>query len=425
MKILLIAIGTRGDIQPFIVIGSRLKADGHDVHIATAESFSPMIAAQGLAHHPLPVDFQELLQEPEMQAALSSFSGKLKAYRWASNIMNDQLSAMWQIGLDVEPELILYHFKGAMGPYLGRHLGVPAWPVMLQPGFAPTRAYPQFLIAKNSLGPVGNLLSHKLIGAVTHLGTNMMIKRWVKATGTDIGTLLNVQAGFAPGGSPLRLHAYSPHVVPLGPDMADTERQVGYAFAEPEAFTPPEGLETFLSAGDTPIYVGFGSMPGVNQDKVNAALLGALDRTGLRAVVATGWGGIGGQDGVGPLSEHKNLYVLEAVPHTWLFPRVAAVVHHGGSGTTHEGLRWGRASVVCPVFADQPFFGQRIADLGAGPTPIAQKRLAAEGLAHALEQALSKKMTARAEAFAPLMRDENGAQTITELVRRSTGRADC
>lgn len=418
MKILLIAIGTRGDIQPFIVTGSRLKADGHDVHIATAESFSPMIEAQGLIHHPLPMDFQELLQEPEMQAAITTFSGKLKAYRWASNIMNDQLTSMWKIGLDVAPELILYHFKGVMGPYLGRRLGIPAWPVMLQPGFAPTGAYPQFLIAKRSLGRIGNLLSHKLIGAATHLGTNMMIRRWVKATRTDIGALLNVQAGFAPNGPAPRLHAYSRHIVPLGQDMPDTEQQVGYAFAEPGAFKPPAELEAFLSTGDRPIYVGFGSMPGVNQTKVNAALLGALDRTGLRAVVATGWGG------VGALSGHKNLYVLEAVPHTWLFPRVAAVVHHGGSGTTHEGLRWGRASVICPVFADQPFFGQRIADLGAAPPPIAQKRLTAEGLSHALEQALSEKMTARAEAFAPLMRNENGAQTIAELIERTTGRVD-
>lgn len=414
MKILLIAIGTRGDVQPFVVMGARLKAAGHDVHIAAAQSFSAMIAEAGLTHHPLPMDFQELLQEPEMKSALTSLSGKIKAYRWASEIMNQQLSAMWQFGIDVAPELILYHFKGAMAPYLGRRLGVPAWPVLLQPGFTATRHYPQFLVASRSLGSLGNLASHKLIGAVIRFGTNLMIKRWIKATGTKIGPLLNVQAGYAPDGSAIRLHAYSPHITPLAPDMPDTEKQVGYVFTEPEEFTPTPELKSFLADGAKPIYVGFGSMPGIDHQRINKALLGALELTGLRAVVATGWGGIS------QLSPGPNIHILESVPHTWLFPRVAAVVHHGGSGTTHEGLRWGRPSVVCPLFADQPFFGRRVADLGVGPPPIAQKRLTADRLASALEVAMSSKVAATAETIGNLIRDEDGAGNIANLVDHFT-----
>lgn len=410
MKIFLIAIGSRGDVQPFAVLGTRLKAAGHDVHIATAQGFAGMIAEAGVTYHPLPMDFQDLLKEPEMQKAITTFSGKIKAYRWASDLMNDQLTAMWQIGLDVSPDLILYHFKGAMGPYLGRKLGVPAYPVMLQPGFAPTRDYPQFLLASRSLGGFGNVATHRLIGTVVRLGTNMMIKRWIKATKTDVGPLLDVQQGYAPAGPAKRIHAYSPHVVPLGADMASTEVQTGYAFAKPEPFTPSPELAGFLEDGPPPVYVGFGSMPGVNHECVTTALLGALDRTGLRAVVATGWGGMG------DLSPGANVHVLDSVPHTWLFPKVAAVVHHGGSGTTHEGLRWGRPSVICPLFADQPFFGQRVADLGAGPAPIAQKRLTADKLATALEQALTSSIAAKAKTIGQAMQSEDGAGAIVDLV---------
>lgn len=410
MKILLIAIGTRGDVQPFVVMGTRLKAAGHDVHIATAQSFSAMIAKGGLSHHPLPLDVQELLQAPEMKSALTSFSGKIKAYRLTTDIMNQQLSVMWQIGIDVVPDLILYNLKGAMAPYLGRRFGVPAWPVMLQPGLIATSHYPQFLVASRSLGRAGNLASHKMIGALIKFGTNFMIKRWIKATGTEIGSLLDVQAGYAPDGLALRLHAYSPHITPLAPDMPDTEKQVGYVFSEPEEFAPSPGLKSFLSAGSKPIYVGFGSMPGINHQSINKALLGALELTGLRAVVATGWGGIS------DLSPGPNVHILESVSHTWLFPRVAAVVHHGGSGTTHEGLRWGRPSVVCPLFADQPFFGQRVADLGVGPAPIAQKRLTADRLASALEAAMSSKISAAAESIGKAMRDEDGAGNTVSLV---------
>ncbi len=410
MKILLIAIGTRGDVQPFVVIGSRLRTAGHDVHIAAAEGFSEPIAVAGLTHHVLPLDFQNLLNEPDMQAAMTSLSGKLKAYRAAIGIMNVQLSAMWQIGLDVVPDLILYHFKGVLGPYLGHRFGVPAWPVMLQPGFAPTRAYPQFLLAQRSLGGLGNLASHHIINAVMRFGTNRMLKRWVKVTGTDIGPVLDVMAGYAPGRRAPRLHAYSRHIVPLGSDMSNVERQVGYAFAEPATFTPSPALERFLLSGETPIYVGFGSMPGIDHARVNGALLGALQQTGLRAVVATGWGGIG------QLAPASHLHVLDAVPHTWLFPRVSAVVHHGGAGTTHEGLRWGQPTVICPLFADQPFFGQRVVDLGAGPAPIAQKRLTADRLARALEDALTDRVAKKAGAMGQAMKTEDGAGAITGLI---------
>ena len=410
MKVLLITLGSRGDVQPFIVIGSRLKATGHDVHIAADTGFSQMITTEGLTHHPLPMDFQEIIQDPEMQAAITTVSGKLKAFGLASEIMNNQFSAMWRIGLEVAPELILYHFKGVIAPYLGRRLNVPAWPLMLQPGFTPTRTYPQFFVTTRSLGGMGNLMTHKLFGAGVRVFSTLMIKRWVKATSTKIGPLMDLQAGYSPDGSAKRLHAYSAQIASLGSDMPCTDLQVGYPFAQPATYTPHPELANFMSDGEKPIYVGFGSMPGINHERVNTALVGALELTGLRAVIATGWGGIG------ELTSSARWQVLDAVPHPWLFPKVAAVVHHGGSGTTHEGLRWGRPCVICPLFADQPFFGQRVAQLGAGPPPVAQKLLTAENLARALECALSEKVVMKAKSVGDIVNKEDGAGSVTELV---------
>lgn len=412
MKVLLITLGTRGDVQPFTVIGSRLKAEGHDVHIAADTGFSQMITAEGLTHHPLPLDFQEIIQNPDMQAAITTLSGKFKAFGLASEIMNKQFSAMWHIGLDIAPELILYHFKGVIAPYLGRRLNVPAWPVMLQPGFTPTRTYPQFFLTTRQLGSMGNLVTHQLFGAGVRFFSTLLIKRWVKATSTQVGPIMDLQVGYSPDGSAKRLHAYSPQIAPLGSDMPRNDQQVGYAFADPAAFTPPSELTNFLSDGETPIYVGFGSMPGINHERVSNALVGALELTGLRAVIATGWGGIG------ELSSTAKWHVVDAVPHSWLFPKVAAVVHHGGSGTTHEGLRWGRPAVVCPLFADQPFFGQQVAQLGAGSAPIAQRLLTAENLAVALEYALSEKVAMNAKSVGDIVAKEDGAGNIVELVKK-------
>ncbi|MAM63233.1 glycosyltransferase [Maritimibacter sp. UBA3975] len=412
MNILMISVGSRGDVQPFVALGAGLRAAGHDVTLAGPKGFEPMIEAAGLSPAPLPVDFQALLQEPEMQAALNSLTGRLKAFRWASEIMNGQLSEMWRIGLEVAPDLILYHFKGAMGPYLGRRLGVPAVPVSLQPGFVPTRAYPMFLMGHRSRGGALNMATHKIIHTTMRLGTNLLVKRWVKASGTDVGPLMEVRLGYSPDGRPTRMHGFSPTLVPRPEDWPAKDVQTGYFFSDPADYTPPDGLSDFLGAGPMPIYVGFGSMPGLDHERTTRALRGALEQTGQRAVLATGWGGIDG------FETGDNIHVLDAVPHTWLFPRVSAVVHHGGSGTTHEGLRWGRPSIVCPLFADQPFFGARVAALGAGPEPIRQKDLTADKLAAAIEGALAPSVATRAEALGEAIRAESGVATAVDLVER-------
>ncbi len=410
MKVLLIAIGTRGDVQPFVVLGHALAARGHDVSIAAANSFSKMIDAAGLRHCMLPVDFQELMQEPEIKAAMTTFTGKLKAYRWASEAMNDQLDTTWAIGQDVSPDLILHHPKGALAPYLARKLGAYSVPVMLQPGFVPTGEYPQFLIASRSLGKLGNLASHRLILAVMRFGTSMMVNRWRKASLPDLGSPMDPLKGYSPKGNAPRIHAYSEAIVPRPANWPKTEVQTGYFFAEQEPFTPPESLKSFLEAGPPPVYFGFGSMPDIYGKRIEDAVAFAVEQLGLRAVIATGWGGITEID-VG-----ENVHVLDAVPHAWLFPRVSAVVHHGGSGTTHEGLRWGRASVVCPLFGDQPFFGQRVANLGAGPPPVAQKRMTAEKLTAALKTALSGQVRDCAAAIGIKLRAEDGVARACDLV---------
>ncbi len=415
MKIFLIAIGTRGDVQPFVVLGQALKAQGHDVQIAASGGFSMMIRAAGLSHCLLPMDFQELLKEPEMQGAITTFRGKIKAYRWASEAMNEQLDVIWQRGLEFAPDLILHHFKGALGPYLASKLGAVSVPIMLQPGFKATGDYPQFLISPRSLGRVGNLASHHLILAMMRFGTGMMIRRWRKASAPDIGPGMDAMQGYDPNGKPIRIHAYSEHLVPRPVDWPTTEIQTGYLFAKPEEFSPSEPLVAFLQAGPPPVYFGFGSMPGIDERRNSEAIISAVKMLGLRAIVATGWGGIG------ELSAGDDVFVTESVPHSWLFPQIAAVVHHGGSGTTHEGLRWGRASVICPLFADQPFFGQRVAELGAGPAPIAQKHLNADRLLQALGVALSPPVQENAARIGRLMQAEDGVAQVCTLIEQGLG----
>lgn len=413
MKVLLLAIGTRGDVQPFAVLGRELASRGHDVTIAAPPGYSEMIESAGAAYQPLPIDFQSLIEDPEIKRALTSMRGKLRAFRLTAEIMNEQLSAIWRIGLESAPDVILNHFKAPLAPYLARRLGAVSIPVMLQPGLAPTRAYPQFFFSALRLGGFCNLMSHRIILALMRFGTGVMLRRWLKHSGMDIGPPMDPMGAYSADGKAPRLHAYSGVLCPRPDDWPETDRQTGYFFAEPAPYEPSAALSAFLADGPKPIYVGFGSMPSLDRTQVSQALRDALARTGQRAILATGWGGID------ELQTTDAVHVLDAVPHTWLFPRVAAVVHHGGSGTTHEGLRWGCPSVICPIFADQPFFGRLVADLGAGPKPIPHKKLAGDRLAAAIESALGDTVRARAIEIGGAMRQERGVANAVDLIERT------
>jgi UDP:flavonoid glycosyltransferase YjiC (YdhE family) len=180
------------------------------------------------------------------------------------------------------------------------------------------------------------------------------------------------------------LYGYSPSVIPPPPDWDKNIHVTGYWFLDPAAdWTPPSALMEFLQAGSSPVYVGFGSMSSRKPEETADLVLQALARTRQRAILLSGWGGLRKAD------LPSSVLMVDSIPFSWLFPRVAAVVHHGGAGTTAAGLRAGVPSVVIPFFGDQPFWGQRIAELGVGPAPIPRQKLTVERLAQAIQKAVT------------------------------------
>jgi sterol 3beta-glucosyltransferase len=191
----------------------------------------------------------------------------------------------------------------------------------------------------------------------------------------------------------------------------------GYWFLEPpQGWEPPVDLVQFLQAGPPPIYIGFGSMSSRKPEEAADLVIQALARTGQRGVLYEGWGGLRKEQ------VPETVFMTRSIPHTWLFPRMAAVVHHGGVGTTAAGLAAGVPSIVTPFFADQPFWGQRVYELGVGPTPIARRRLTVDTLAEAIGHAVSDtEMRKRASLLGERIRAEKGitqAVTLIEQVSR-------
>jgi UDP:flavonoid glycosyltransferase YjiC (YdhE family) len=208
------------------------------------------------------------------------------------------------------------------------------------------------------------------------------------------------------------LYGFSPSVIPPPPDWGEDTHVTGYWFLDPDqGWQPNSGLLAFLESGPPPVYVGFGSMGNRNPQATAALVARALDMSGQRAVLSSGWGGMEVDD----LPE--SVFLVGSVPHTWLFPRMASVVHHGGAGTTAAGLRAGVPSVVVPFFGDQPFWGRRVHELGAGPEPIPRRHLSAGRLARAIENAVSDPgMSQRAAELGARIRNEDGLARAAAVI---------
>jgi sterol 3beta-glucosyltransferase len=216
-------------------------------------------------------------------------------------------------------------------------------------------------------------------------------------------------------GSPVPiLYAYSRHLVPVPKDYPDYAHVTGAWFDEPDPrWTAPDELASFLAAGPPPVYLGFGSMGfGRHAGRHTDDLLRALLGSGQRVVLATGWGGLSAT------AMSSEVHTIDAVPHSWLFPRTAAVIHHGGSGTTAAGIRAGRPSLICPHLGDQPFWGHRVHSLGAGPAPIPAKRISVRRAQHALGSLVDPAVQRAAGALGELIGREDGVNRAIDVIGR-------
>jgi UDP:flavonoid glycosyltransferase YjiC (YdhE family) len=207
------------------------------------------------------------------------------------------------------------------------------------------------------------------------------------------------------------INGFSAHVLPRPADWPDTCQVTGYWFLDQPHWTPPAELSRFLAAGPKPVYIGFGSMVSSNAAAFTKTVLDGVRKSGQRAVLATGWGALDGDDG----AQDEQIFFLRHAPHDGLFPLMSAAVHHGGAGTTAAAVRAGIPSVIVPFFGDQPFWAYCLHRKGVAPPALNRKNLTSGGIASALAAAQHPAMIRAAEALGRAVRAEDG---IGEAVRR-------
>ena len=227
MNILILTLGSRGDVQPYVALGAALRARGHCVTVATGRGFEAMIEAQGLAAAPLSDDVRALLQTPEIQKALRTLSGKVQAWRRSKGMFRRQLDEMWDVARTLRPDVIVYHHpKGLAAQHIAEAQSAVAVPTALIPAYVPTGAYPSPALPVPDLGRLGNAMSHKAVGRLISLLLSGKIDKWRRERlGLAGKAPRDLFDGYAPDGRAVpRLHAFSRHLVPPPEDWAGRER---------------------------------------------------------------------------------------------------------------------------------------------------------------------------------------------------------
>lgn len=423
MKVFIITLGTRGDVQPYVALGTGLQAAGHSVTLCTSSSFEPFVTAHGLNYGYMNNELIDLVKSPEGRSVVENATNAWQAIKttikMAKRVEPMQRRADndgWRAAQAANPDLIIYHPKALCAPHYAEKLGVPAVLALYLPIYVPTSERPCIGLPQWNLGGWYNRLTYALVRKGTKLAVNKYVKRF------------RAQQGMPPQprgidwmqtttGQPIEvLHGFSRHVYPTPSDWPESAAPTGFWFLDGvEQYQPPAKLEDFLAAGNPPVYVGFGSIAGTNPRRTGRIVVEALQQANVRGIIATGWGGLVVEN------PPETILTIDEAPHDWLFPRVAAVVHHGGCGTTAAGMRAGRPTVVCPFFADQPFWGSRVHALGVGSEPIPQKRLTSENLAAAIRKVTTDPAIRQsAHALGEMIRQENGVANAAAAIERMT-----
>jgi sterol 3beta-glucosyltransferase len=416
MRITILTIGSRGDAEPCLALALGLKQAGHEVTLATGPNFETLVRGRGLGFAPLHWDSYEVFRTDEGRRDLSGNrlsslwqTPPAELARWR-RVMDDAVAAAR--GADA----LVYH-PYVQGAYdAAEKLRIPAILFAFAPQFTPTAQFPSPYVPFPylRLGGVVNRLTHSALRFCLFKKFTAVRNRWrVEALGLPPRPWY--ASDFYRDGRPLPLlYPFSRRVIPPPRDWHGPVEVTGYWWYDNSpGWRPPGDLAAFLEAGPPPVYVGFGSMVSVDPARVTETVLAALRQSGRRGILSAGWGGLARADG-GP-----GVFYLDEASHTWLFPRVAAVVHHGGAGTTAAGLRAGRPTIVCPYSFDQPFWGKVVWQLGAGPRPVPQARLSADRLAAAIRVATTDEgMRQRAKEVGEKIRSEDGVARAVELIER-------
>jgi UDP:flavonoid glycosyltransferase YjiC (YdhE family) len=422
LTIVIMVVGSRGDVQPFIPIGRRF-ALRHRVRLATHREFRSVVEQAGLEFFPLAGDPHELMEYMVktggriVPTRIEQFVEDVPKKR---AMVAEILASTWRACTEPDPDhpgappfradLIIANPPSYGHIHCAEALCVPLHMIFTMP-WSPTSAFPHPLarLPPGEHRPVRNYLSYAIADLLAWSGIGDLVNEFREQT------LGLPPVALADGGALLEdnevpfTYLWPASLVPKPPDWGPHIDLANFIVDDaPHSYEPPRELLDFLAGGEAPIYVGFGSTVVDDPAALSRTIFAALDQAAARGIVSEGWAHLGGA------AMPANVYLVGDCPHDWLFARCRAVCHHGGAGTTAAGLRAGLPTVVVPFFGDQFFWGQVIAAAGAGPQPIPIDRLDADTLAAAFDACAGSEMRDRARALGAKVCESKGVDLVAQ-----------
>ncbi|VAH39923.1 unnamed protein product [Triticum turgidum subsp. durum] len=378
IQIVILIVGTRGDVQPFVAIGKRLQDYGHRVRLATHANYKEFILTAGLEFFPLGGDPKVLAEYMvKNKGFLPSGPSEIPVQR---KQMKEIIFSLLPACKDPDPDTgIAFKVDAIIA-------NPPAYEFKM-----PTSEFPHPLSRVKT--SAGYRLSYQIVDSMIWLGIRDMINEFRKKK-LKLRPVTYLSGAQGSGSDIPHGYIWSPHLVPKPKDWGPKIDVVGFCFLDLASdYVPPEELVKWLEAGDKPIYVGFGSLPVQDPAKMTETIVKALEMTGQRGIINKGWGGLG------TLAEPKDsIYVLDNCPHDWLFLQCKAVC----------------PTTIVPFFGDQPFWGERVHARGVGPSPIPVDQFTLQKLVDAIKFMLDPEVKEKAVELAKAMESEDG---VTGAVR--------
>ncbi|CAM4183779.1 MAG: glycosyltransferase [Paenibacillus macerans] len=414
MRIKLLTIGTRGDVQPFIALGNGLQRRGHDVVVCTSREFEDFVRTFGVGFAPIRADFMKLTQSVEGKRMLGSNPLEIikQMKKLIYPMMQQMLEDLWTVSRDAD--VLIYHPKAFGGYDIAQKQGIPVFAAHPIPIIAPTGNFTHpslpFSLKNRWLNQKSYQLNRLFLSSFMS-----MINKWRRET-------LNLPARSVftndlriDGRAIPVLYGCSPSVIPYDRKWKDQVSMEGFWFLQDaDDWHPPKILESFIAAGSPPIVISFSSMPLKKPDKVLEMIKQALKRTGQRGIIMTGSSGLSYS-----CDTDENILCIQEAPHSWLFPLSAGVIHHGGAGTTAAALKAGKPMTICPFTGDQPFWARRMHELGVSTQPLHENTMSVDSLAdRMLALTSSSKLKNNVLSLSAKIHKEMGVERTLDFIER-------
>ncbi|WP_167955585.1 glycosyltransferase [Anaerosporobacter faecicola] len=408
MKIGIVTIGSRGDVQPYLALSQELMRRGHSLRIITFRNFQSWIQEEGIEYYPIPGDAKDVMRLL-IGEQVSSGEYFKNLDKLLIPIKKEFLAELENACKDMD--LLIYSTLGSITWHIADKYHIPCIRAFFCP-LDPTGEFPTMTAPILPLGKLYNRFTFKCGDLLWSSATRRLLNDWRVENGLRPIQKFEFPYRYLHGQEIPTLYAYSTFLSPKPAEYDSNKYLTGFWIKSLEAeWEADPSLVEFLNKGEKPIYIGFGSTVGGSYDEALRIVLESLINVGQRAILSSGWGDLSGSN------LPDTVFQINNVPHEWLFQHVSAVVHHGGAGTTAAGLRAGVPTIIIPFGGDQPFWGQCVYRLGVGPKPILRKHLTVKNLTKALREVINNdEIKKNAKALGVQLRNENGVKNAADMI---------